>query len=828
MTRPTLSKLPLPNGADLRQYAWSAVGGDPCDRLGLKHGGSPYRFDVYGLRKIDTHGAALRGDLAHFTKIAEQFSSPSTRNKWTRSQRVTRWKDGKARPLDLPPEGKRLFAHFREHQLHAVVSDNGGLLPTIVGFRTLKEFPIYGERVARRKAKVGLPAVDDAKLTDEEARQEGKRRKRQRRRRKAKDGYTIQDVFAATVYWFLDEAGQFVVVVDLQDAFGRLPHRAIHEALHEQGLCRADRKEILDLVRINSVERDGKPVKTRKDEGIEQGNPLSPLIFNLVMDLAFRRLHGDGSLLRAASYGDDLVLVAATEAEAEALFERLFKIMTNLGFTNIRPLGGTDPKASKIYNTAVNPVPLIKTFLVSPSEVRLTAKAEAKVVVDFLKQVAPAERSLTKLRKVCPYKVVSKSFLEEVYDGLPGTKSSPNPERKLKAGRAAGSQSAPHTDLPPVRVEATASTSSGVEASASTPMGAEASVSTTMEDGEVYSSFASRGNAPEAGPGQRVAEGVSPMLIPSLSVSHTAGLDLYDTAENRIFGTNSTPTRERLESTDQARGHRTRCLGDGGAGPRSPSVTQPVSAEHLTDLAAGRRVTTNSYRDHVLDLRGLSTLPAFRIPLAVAQCVRLASKHGTAKLLVDPSADWVLAADLLRKPRVPSWKPLKLEDAHGGLLVTIRKIGAPKPRRPKPTAPPAADLVLRRPRIDPECRLVVHVPATRDGSPVTFTAQVASLTDRDAIRSALAIVIEEVNPATVAVPNRRGLGGELVPDPSRPKVRHRLVPLAEAMAILTRWTWTVQGDWLLGTRREHRPQAHGAAQVTRADTGISVVPDAPI
>lgn len=847
LRRPILPKLDLPNWADLRRPAWSALGGDPCDTLGLRHGGSPYRYDVYGSRKIDTHQAALKGDLAYFEKIARVFSSPSTRNDWTQSQRVIKWKDGKKRPLDLPPEGKRLFAQFREHQLQAIVRKNGGLLPTIVGFRTLKEFPIYEARAKKRKGNPEALALDEKPLTDEEAKQDRRRKKRQRRRRKAKDGYTIQDVFAGTVYLLVDEAGVFVVVVDLQDAFGRLPHRAIHEALLEQGLGRADRREILDLVRINSVEKNGKPVTCgsngNPNEGIEQGNPLSPMIFNLVMDLVFRRLQGNDSLLRAASYGDDLILVAATEAEAKALFERLYKIMTALGFTNIRPLGGTDAKASKIYDTTVNPVPLIKIYTVGPKGITLTAKAEARVIREYLK-LESDKRSRNALQKICPYKVITKRSMEEVPGGFPGSKSSLDLERKLRVGGGVEGQGASHIDLPSTRVEATVSIAMGIGTPVPTPREMEvdgtlipfrsmkASASMSMEKDEEVPTSTPGDGVPTDGFGEYLVEGDRPLLESGPCASDSTDVRLYDTDVSSFFETNSNPTRKGSGSTDPAWEQGTTCSGGGGVSAMGSSPSKPVSTimslarEHRADLAAGRRVRTghkgSAYNEYILDVRCLSELPASRVSFGLQQCVRLASLHGRARLLVDPTAPWVLDADLLRDPQVPGWKLMRLEDRQGGLVVTLRKNAPQEARRRRPAPAPTADLVLRRTRIDPGCRVVVHLWATRDGTPLRWTVEVESFTDRDAIRSALGIVIEEENPRTVAIPNLRGLGLELVPDPSRPKDRHRSIPLAQAMAILSRWDWVQHGDWLVGTGQEERRDRDAGSVAGRLTSVIAV------
>jgi len=143
---------------------------------------------------------------------------------------------------------------------------------------------------------------------------------------------------------------------------------------------------------------------------------MSPLVFNLVIDHVFRLVYGKARP-RGASYGDDIVLTAATEANARAEFARFKKVAEGLGFKNVRALEGTDLKRSRIYNTKVTPVPLIKTFLVSPTAIRLTGEHDAKV-----RRVARRAGSLSALRRACTYRTVSKSYLTEVL-GLPSKTS---------------------------------------------------------------------------------------------------------------------------------------------------------------------------------------------------------------------------------------------------------------------------------------------------------------------------------------------------------------------------------------------------------------------
>jgi hypothetical protein len=174
--------------------------------------------------------------------------------------------------------------------------------------------------------------------------------------------------------------------------------------LKELGICHGDRRTIIDVVRIRTTTRAGRLLRPRH-AGIEQGNPMSPTIFNLVMSAILGRVE-DKSGCHAASYGDDIILVANSQAAAELAFRTFVEVTQDLGFRNVRPLGSVG-KASRIFNTDLEPVPLIKTFRVSSRNIGLVdSKLE-----ELRTRIGDRQLSLRQIRRLNKWKVLSKKSI---------------------------------------------------------------------------------------------------------------------------------------------------------------------------------------------------------------------------------------------------------------------------------------------------------------------------------------------------------------------------------------------------------------------------------
>ena len=379
-----LRKFSLPPTAEqLCEIVFGCFDADPLSQDGFHHRGSPFRIDGNGHTKEVFFDAAINRDTAFFEPIVRVLRRDSTWLSLMLSQRTWELKEGTAsyRPIDIPSIAKHLYAVWIRVALRVLVPECGALDERVIGFRKIIEF----EQFAKRN-----------------------------------DGCTIQDVFASTVRTLLQRHGLFALSIDLADAYGNLPHAAIHQALKELGLDRIHRRRIVELVRIRAI-ADGRLLKPR-GFGIEQGNPLSPDIFNLVISMIFRKMRKAG--YEAASFGDDIVVAATTDDDAKQAFEVFKSILTDLGFDpeKVRPIGEGE-KATHIYDTTTTPVPLIRTYLVGRGEIGLQ-QSKVDALLSELRKLPPVDRTLSELRRLNKWKAVSKSFLRSLLPRGESIKSS--------------------------------------------------------------------------------------------------------------------------------------------------------------------------------------------------------------------------------------------------------------------------------------------------------------------------------------------------------------------------------------------------------------------
>ncbi|XP_046666839.1 uncharacterized protein LOC124358579 [Homalodisca vitripennis] len=120
---------------------------------------------------------------------------------------------------------------------------------------------------------------------------------------------------------------------NLLNAFGSVPHSSLFSALRSAGLTADQLRLIQDLYQgsVTSVRHNGgMTAEIPFGAGVRQGCPLSPLLFNLVMETLIRPLvamediHGadlHGTRVSVLAYADDLALVAKSEASLRALLE---------------------------------------------------------------------------------------------------------------------------------------------------------------------------------------------------------------------------------------------------------------------------------------------------------------------------------------------------------------------------------------------------------------------------------------------------------------------------------------------------------------------------
>ncbi|XP_071652959.1 uncharacterized protein [Temnothorax longispinosus] len=128
--------------------------------------------------------------------------------------------------------------------------------------------------------------------------------------------------------------------VDIAKAFDSLPHPVIKYALLGKGLP----KEVVALI-MDSYKGAKTTMKCHNEtfdielkSGVKQGDPLSPFIFNVCMDLIIDRLERmegfqvkEGLSISCLAFADDIILIADTREAASRLMDKLVGSLTRWG-----------------------------------------------------------------------------------------------------------------------------------------------------------------------------------------------------------------------------------------------------------------------------------------------------------------------------------------------------------------------------------------------------------------------------------------------------------------------------------------------------------------
>lgn len=136
-----------------------------------------------------------------------------------------------------------------------------------------------------------------------------------------------------------------IATLDLKKAFDSVSHKTIVESITALGCPKAFIDYVTDLyLNAKSVlQYNLSSTLLNIKRGVLQGDPLSPLLFNIVMDRAIVKLSQsigysyNGVIINCIAYADDIILIAETKCGLQTLIDVLtnelasFGLQTNIG-----------------------------------------------------------------------------------------------------------------------------------------------------------------------------------------------------------------------------------------------------------------------------------------------------------------------------------------------------------------------------------------------------------------------------------------------------------------------------------------------------------------
>ncbi len=742
--------IPPVNGEQLMNIAYSMLSADPLSEEKVHHNGGVDYLDENGHSKRMIHDKAMAMDIRFFNDLAWKLNDL---DHWldfmTSHRRYEPKQNGKLRPIDMPSEMKRLYSIYHRHFLQERANQKGYLEPTIVAFRGVSEFEAYRNRP---------------------------------------DGITIQDIFAGTVLNLIRNHGPWVVSLDLTDAFGQLPHRAIHSTLKELGLNHSARRHLVALASIRTRLPDGKLYKSH-GKGIEQGNPISPLIFNLVMSKIAKEMKKSGFHL--ACYGDDIIIPAATREKAREGFCICSEIMYGLGFRNIRPIG-TEGKSTKIFNTENEPAELIKTFYVNKDEIGLTSNK-----LEQLKSCLSPNPSLNQIRKSSTYKSISKTYFKKYFNIVPSSSSPPTGDEGacgpvIRQGSSLVKDEYPEEGL----------------CTLSLLMSKDDNVLSDMEEESIdslYSEFHCGNDQIWNYLGSSLYDLSHELRINTLNPNNKVG-SLLKREVNIIVINNGRRNDLRIGSEAGV------TPGYGGDEEEHfltslDPVFQSIRPEDLDLLKGGKRLSAGNYYRPLdwknsqrkgnlhpipFDLRELDQeVPEWRIPWAIHQLARVGSILGRVAFLIHPGNCWHCEESVF-----DGLNEISRSTTENGLIIHFKREKQAATRKPpeRKRSIPKTDLIVLNAKRSKSNARVFILYYRYNGAIQHITVNVDSINPTIARIESICKLIKNINPKTLALQFSRNLEN-LVLEKTQP----RQTALSDAKVILENWQWVKDFDWLIGT-----------------------------
>lgn len=156
----------------------------------------------------------------------------------------------------------------------------------------------------------------------------------------------------------------FMVSLDVAKAYDSVGHAAIFEILKSKGLP-PPMVDYIKYVYANSSTKltckDWTSHLIKPSCGVKQGDPLSPMIFNCVIDLLLKRLPDDigasfgSTVMNSIAFADDIILFASTPRGLQHLLDSTVEYLQSCGM-NVNP--------DKCLSVSIRNVPHVKKTIV--------------------------------------------------------------------------------------------------------------------------------------------------------------------------------------------------------------------------------------------------------------------------------------------------------------------------------------------------------------------------------------------------------------------------------------------------------------------------------
>ena len=134
--------------------------------------------------------------------------------------------------------------------------------------------------------------------------------------------------------------GLVAIQLDIAKAFDTVPHKAIEAAMERLVLPKMVRESVMNAYAsvTTSIEYAESKTEVPLLRGVKQGDPLSPFIFNAILDPLLDQLEemkgyviDKSHSLSVLAFADDIILVADAKDKAQNLLRRTESYLSNLG-----------------------------------------------------------------------------------------------------------------------------------------------------------------------------------------------------------------------------------------------------------------------------------------------------------------------------------------------------------------------------------------------------------------------------------------------------------------------------------------------------------------